>query len=317
VAGYEGCGFTRRAVEAARAARDKGFFEVVHETSLFAERQEYKDWLASDARQALFNGNSQALSHSTAPLVWTESGYIGGCTEFFSWMERKEAGTEKVEEKKKILGSSLNGTFGLAAAFDGSKDRGDEFYLQTLQPTQFMVLRRAATDDRGVTEALGGFDDTFEKDVTYLCGACKSPLYTSQMKFDCGCGWPGFFTCIDSAVVARTDVDGVRHEILCNGCSSHLGHVFVNEGFNGMECSESGNTVSSDHRHCVNSSSLIKMTMRQDEGTDTKPMQVLTPCTYTGKVFLSASRTRDNPDARTGRSTMSGEWLAGRDSIPQ
>jgi len=169
-----------------------------------------------------------------------------------------------------------------------------------------MVLRRGATDDRGVTEAKGGFDDTFVENATYLCGACSSPLYTSEMKFDCGCGWPGFFKCVDDAVYARPDHDGVRNEIVCNNCGSHLGHVFHNEGFNGTQCPTSGNTIDTNHRHCVNSSSLA---LRVGDGE-------VIPSKYRGPVFQSASRTADNPNATTGLSSMTGEWLEGRDDIP-
>jgi hypothetical protein len=51
------------------------------------------------------------------------------------------------------------------------------------------VLRRGGTDPKGLTVALGGFDDHFEEGV-YLCAGCHSPLYASSMKFSCGCGWP-------------------------------------------------------------------------------------------------------------------------------
>lgn len=51
------------------------------------------------------------------------------------------------------------------------------------------VLWRGGTDPKGLTVALGGFDDHFEHGV-YLCAGCHSPLYSSEMKFSCGCGWP-------------------------------------------------------------------------------------------------------------------------------
>ena len=51
------------------------------------------------------------------------------------------------------------------------------------------VLRRKATEPRKVTVNKGGWDDHFAKG-TYVCTGCKTPLYTSEMKFDCGCGWP-------------------------------------------------------------------------------------------------------------------------------
>lgn len=58
-----------------------------------------------------------------------------------------------------------------------------------LTPTQFKVLRRKATEPRKVTVSKGGWDDHFDKG-TYVCTGCRTPLYTSEMKFDCGCGWP-------------------------------------------------------------------------------------------------------------------------------
>ena len=39
------------------------------------------------------------------------------------------------------------------------------------------------------------------------------PLYTSLMKFDCGCGWPGFWTNVKDAVYEQRDADGRR----CSG----------------------------------------------------------------------------------------------------
>lgn len=58
----------------------------------------------------------------------------------------------------------------------------------TPHPTP-QVLRRKATEPRKVTVSKGGWDDHFAKG-TYVCTGCKTPLYTSEMKFDCGCGWP-------------------------------------------------------------------------------------------------------------------------------
>ncbi|CAE8607453.1 unnamed protein product [Polarella glacialis] len=67
------------------------------------------------------------------------------------------------------------------------------------------------------------------------------------MKFDCRCGWPGFWTNVQGAVCEEVDPDGQRREILCTRCCGHLGHLYRKEdhGF------------STDERHCVNSSCLV------------------------------------------------------------
>lgn len=148
----------------------------------------------------------------------------------------------------------------------GHLDVGNSEWRKRLSPTQFAVLREARTEPRGITVARGGFDDHFVKNGTYLCAACDSALYTSEMKFDCGCGWPGFWTNIENAVAERSDADGRRVEITCSACNSHLGHVFRGEGFSNPEPNE---------RHCVNSVSL------KFRGSDGK----IAHCTYSGPVY--------------------------------
>jgi peptide-methionine (R)-S-oxide reductase len=152
-------------------------------------------------------------------------------------------------------------------ACSGQKDLGNAEFKKCLTPVQFAVLRQAHTEPRGITISKGGFDDHFESDGTYLCAACDTPLYTSAMKFDCGCGWPGFWTNIKDAVAEKEDEDGSgRSEILCSACCSHLGHVFRGEGFRNPEPNE---------RHCVNSVSL------KFQSNDGK----IRACTYSGPVY--------------------------------
>ena len=84
------------------------------------------------------------------------------------------------------------------------------------------------------------------EDGTYKCAGCNSPLFTSDTKFDSGCGWPSFDQAIKGSIEYKQDrtLGMIRTEILCANCGGHLGHVF-----------DDGPTESGK-RYCVNSLSL-------------------------------------------------------------
>ncbi len=99
--------------------------------------------------------------------------------------------------------------------------------------------------DKGTEFAFSGKYWDFKEDGTYICKQCRTPLFSSDAKFDSGTGWPSFDDAIDGAVKEILDSDGRRVEIVCANCGGHLGHVFKGEGF-----------TKKSVRHCVNSISL-------------------------------------------------------------
>lgn len=92
-----------------------------------------------------------------------------------------------------------------------------------LTPAQFAVLRREGTERSGSSPL-----NHEKRKGRYLCVGCDSALFTSDMKFDSGTGWPSFFSALPGALTTRSDFSLLfpRTEYHCTACGGHQGHVF-------------------------------------------------------------------------------------------
>ena len=103
-------------------------------------------------------------------------------------------------------------------------EKSEAEWQATLTPEQYRVLRQKGTE----APFTGEYDHTFEPG-TYKCAGCGAELFSSEAKYDSGCGWPAFYApATEDAIDEEADVSYgmVRTEVLCSACGGHLGHVF-------------------------------------------------------------------------------------------
>jgi peptide-methionine (R)-S-oxide reductase len=102
-------------------------------------------------------------------------------------------------------------------------EKPDTEWRQSLSGEAYQVLRHEGTERPGSSplndEKRGG---------TYVCAGCDMPLFSSDMKFDSGTGWPSFFTTLPGAFETSRDFRMIwpRTEYHCARCGGHHGHVF-------------------------------------------------------------------------------------------
>lgn len=126
---------------------------------------------------------------------------------------------------------------------DTNVNKTEEDWKKELTPEQYYILRQKGTE-RPYT---GAYWDNHKTGI-YKCAGCKTVLFSSDQKFDSGCGWPSFSLPWDSTVVnyhRDTSHGMIRTEVTCKKCGGHLGHVF-DDG-----------PPPTYNRYCINSGALL------------------------------------------------------------
>ncbi|AOW16074.1 peptide-methionine (R)-S-oxide reductase [Polaribacter vadi] len=115
-------------------------------------------------------------------------------------------------------------------------------WKEQLSPIAYNVLREAGTE-KPFSSPL----NDIKKAGTFVCAACKTPLYKTEHKFDSGTGWPSFDRAVKGNVELDVDykIGYARTELKCNTCGGHLGHSF-----------DDGPSETTGKRHCINGAAL-------------------------------------------------------------
>ena len=141
---------------------------------------------------------------------------------FFTHLHAQPKTTKGIKDMQDNWKSLLAPGTEVPNAAEALKLSKDE-WKKRLQPAAYDVLREEGTERAGTSPL-----DREKRAGVFACAGCSLPIFTSEMKFDSGTGWPSFFTFIPGTLETKTDYKIIypRVEYHCTKCGGHHGHVF-------------------------------------------------------------------------------------------
>jgi len=102
-------------------------------------------------------------------------------------------------------------------------DKSTDEWRSILSEKEFRILFEEGTEPRYSSPLL---KET--RAGTFICAACRLPLFASTTKYDSKTGWPSFWAPLEGRVDTKKDtkLSYVRTEYHCKRCGGHQGHIF-------------------------------------------------------------------------------------------
>jgi peptide-methionine (R)-S-oxide reductase len=96
-------------------------------------------------------------------------------------------------------------------------------WQEVLDAEEYMIMREEGTEMPNSSEL-----NNEKREGDYYCKGCNEKLFSSNMKYNSGSGWPSFFDCNHDVFETKTDhhVGYPRTEYHCKNCGCHHGHIF-------------------------------------------------------------------------------------------
>ncbi len=199
-------------------------------------------------------GNDVGIQYRTG-IYYTDEAQLPEINAVYAEQEKKAGQKLAVEVEKlttfvraeeyhqKYLDKNPNGYCHIPASFFTLQEEEKQALRERIGDMAYEVTQNAATE-RAFT---GEYDKFFEKGL-YVDVVSGEVLFSSEDKYDSGCGWPAFTKpATESALKEFTDLSHgmTRVEVKSSEAGSHLGHVF-----------EDGPKDQGGLRYCINSAAL-------------------------------------------------------------
>lgn len=104
-----------------------------------------------------------------------------------------------------------------------SLKKDPESWRAVISPDAWNVLFEEDTEPSGSSPL-----DHEKRPGTFVCAACRLPIFDAANKFESGTGWPSFTQPIAGHVQTKRDFKLIlpRTEYHCIRCGGHQGHLF-------------------------------------------------------------------------------------------